>query len=183
MREVQGRRVRRNAQMYKPLTQNIWAGCLGWYFDLRIIPGISHKLKLFWAGPYTDSSSLGRDQTGVLSKRRKTGESRHIVTILGKRRDSPESWSYRSGLMVRQRRNDGATKDTLSGGGGKGQRTITRPERAVVISWTRPSQSNSPWRSPSDSWKRRNTQENPVGYSTPRQRGRGGVGSDVRSYT
>ena len=26
MREVQGERVRRNAQMYKLLTQNIWAG-------------------------------------------------------------------------------------------------------------------------------------------------------------
>ena len=23
-----------------------------WYFDPRIIPGISHKRRLFWAGPY-----------------------------------------------------------------------------------------------------------------------------------
>ena len=52
MREVQGRRVRRNAQMYKPLTQNIRAGCLVWYFDPRIIPGTSHRLRSFWAGPY-----------------------------------------------------------------------------------------------------------------------------------
>ena len=37
MREVQGGRVRRNTQMYKPLTQNIQAGCLVWYFDLRTI--------------------------------------------------------------------------------------------------------------------------------------------------
>ena len=52
MSEVQGRRVRRNAQIYKPLTQNIQAGCLLWYFDPRIIPGTSHKLRSFWAGPY-----------------------------------------------------------------------------------------------------------------------------------
>ena len=38
--------------MYKPFTQNIQAGCLVWYFDLRIIPGTSHKLRLFWAGSY-----------------------------------------------------------------------------------------------------------------------------------
>ena len=43
MREVQGGRVRRNAQMYKPLTQNIRVGCLVWYFDPRVIPGTSHK--------------------------------------------------------------------------------------------------------------------------------------------
>ena len=40
------------AQMYKPLTQNIQVGCLVWYLDPRIIPGTSHKLRLFWAGPY-----------------------------------------------------------------------------------------------------------------------------------
>ena len=34
MRAVQGGRVRRNAQMYKPSTQNIQADCLVWYFDL-----------------------------------------------------------------------------------------------------------------------------------------------------
>ena len=38
LRDVQGRRVRRNAQMYKPLIQNIQEGCLVWYFDP------SHKL-------------------------------------------------------------------------------------------------------------------------------------------
>ena len=27
-------------------------GCLVWYFDPRIIPGTSHKLRSFWAGPY-----------------------------------------------------------------------------------------------------------------------------------
>ena len=37
--------VRRNAQMYKPLTQNIQVGGLVWYFDPRIIPGTSHKLR------------------------------------------------------------------------------------------------------------------------------------------
>ena len=52
MREVPDRRVRGNAQMYKPLPQNIRAGCLVWYFDPRIIPGTSHKLRSFWAGPY-----------------------------------------------------------------------------------------------------------------------------------
>ena len=52
MREVQGGRVRRNDQMYKLLTQNIRVGCLVWYFDPRIIPGTSHKLRSFWAGPY-----------------------------------------------------------------------------------------------------------------------------------
>ena len=38
--------------MYKPLTQNIQARCLVRYFDPRIIPGTSHKLRSFWAGPY-----------------------------------------------------------------------------------------------------------------------------------
>ena len=52
MREVQGRIVRRNTQMHKPLTQNIQAGYLVWYFDPRIIPGTSQKLRSFWAGPY-----------------------------------------------------------------------------------------------------------------------------------
>ena len=58
MREVQGGRVRWCAQMYKPLTQNIRVGCLVWYFDPRIIPGISHKLISFWAGPYRVSKLI-----------------------------------------------------------------------------------------------------------------------------
>ena len=52
MKDVQGGRVRRNAQMYKPLTQNIQAGWLVWHLDPRIIRGTSHKLRSFWAGPY-----------------------------------------------------------------------------------------------------------------------------------
>ena len=52
MREVQGGRVRRNAQLYKPLTQNIRVGCLVWYYNARVIPATSHKLRSFWAGPY-----------------------------------------------------------------------------------------------------------------------------------
>ena len=52
MRYVQGGRVRQNAQMYKPLIQNIRASCLVWYFDSRIILGTSHKLRSFWARPY-----------------------------------------------------------------------------------------------------------------------------------
>ena len=51
-REVQGGRVRRNSQMYKPLTQNIRVGCLVWYFNPWIIPGTSHKLRSFWVGPH-----------------------------------------------------------------------------------------------------------------------------------
>ena len=34
------------------LNQNIQAGCLKWYFDLRIIPETSHKQRSFGAGPY-----------------------------------------------------------------------------------------------------------------------------------
>ena len=52
MREEQGRRVRQNTQIYKRLTKNIRVGCLVWYFDPRIIPGTSHKLRSFWARPY-----------------------------------------------------------------------------------------------------------------------------------
>ena len=52
MREVQGGRVQQNAQMYKPLTQNIQARCLVWYSNLRIIFRTSHMLRRFWAGPY-----------------------------------------------------------------------------------------------------------------------------------
>ena len=48
MREVQGRRVRQNAQMYK----------LVWYIDPRIIPGTFHKLRSFWAGPYRVSKLI-----------------------------------------------------------------------------------------------------------------------------
>ena len=58
MREVQGGRVWRNAQLYKPLIQNIRVECLVWYFDPRIIPGTSHKLRLFWAGPYRVSKLI-----------------------------------------------------------------------------------------------------------------------------
>ena len=60
MREFQGGRVQRNAQLYKPLTQNIRVGCLVWYIDLRIIPGTSHKLRLFWAGPYHVSKLIAQ---------------------------------------------------------------------------------------------------------------------------
>ena len=52
MREVQAGRVRRTTQMYKPLTQNILAECLVWYFDPGVIPGTSHKLRSFRAGLY-----------------------------------------------------------------------------------------------------------------------------------
>ena len=31
---------------------DVRADCLVWYFDPRIIPGTSHKLRSFWAGPY-----------------------------------------------------------------------------------------------------------------------------------
>ena len=37
------------------------------------------------------SSSLGRDKTSVISRRRKIGESRRVETILWRRCDSPES--------------------------------------------------------------------------------------------
>ena len=52
MREVKSRRVWLSTQMYKPFRQNIRVGCLDWYFDTRIIPGTSHKMRSFWAGPY-----------------------------------------------------------------------------------------------------------------------------------
>ena len=58
MREVQGGRVQRNVQLYKPLTQNIRVGCLVWYFDPRIILGTSHKLRSLWAGPYRVSKLI-----------------------------------------------------------------------------------------------------------------------------
>ena len=96
MRDVQGIRVRSNGQMYKLLTQNKRVGCLVWYFHLRIIPGTSHKLRLLWAGPYqvfikVDSSSLGRDQTSILSRRREIGEPGRVEAIPWGRPDSPGS--------------------------------------------------------------------------------------------
>ena len=48
MRDVQGRRIRRNAQMYKLLTRNIQAGHQVWYFDPRIIPGTKGCQKKKW---------------------------------------------------------------------------------------------------------------------------------------
>ena len=58
IREVQGGRELWNAQLYKLLTQNIRVECLVWYFDPRIILGTSHKLRLFWAGPYRVSKLI-----------------------------------------------------------------------------------------------------------------------------
>ena len=52
MRDVQGRIVQRNAQMYKPLTENNQASYLLGYLDPGITPGTSHKLRSFWVGPY-----------------------------------------------------------------------------------------------------------------------------------
>ena len=60
MREVQGGRLRRNAQMYRPLTQNMYkvlmqniqVGCLVWYFNSKIVPWTNHKLRSFWGGLY-----------------------------------------------------------------------------------------------------------------------------------
>ena len=44
--------------MYKTVSQNIRVVCLVWYFDPRIIPGTSHKLRSFWAGPYRVSKLI-----------------------------------------------------------------------------------------------------------------------------
>ena len=74
--------------MYKPLTQNIQAECLVWYFHLRIIPGTSHKLRLFWAGPCRVMKLIAPASTKIkpvyFHVGRKTGESRHIETIQGR---------------------------------------------------------------------------------------------------
>ena len=50
--------MRQNTQMYKLLTQNIRVGCLVWCFDPRIIPGTSHKLRSFLAGPFRVSKLI-----------------------------------------------------------------------------------------------------------------------------
>ena len=65
MREVQGGRVRRNAQLYTLLTWNIRVGCLVWYFDPGIIPGTNHKLRSFWAGPYRVSKLIAPSQAEI----------------------------------------------------------------------------------------------------------------------
>ena len=39
-------------------SQNIRVGCPVRYFDLRIIPGSSQKLRSFWAGPYRVSKLI-----------------------------------------------------------------------------------------------------------------------------
>ena len=93
MRDVQGGRVRRNAQMYKLFTQNIQAGCLVWYFDPRIIPGTIHKLRLFWAGPYKALRLIALE----------IGELRCVEAIARGRCDLAGSGGYRPRLMVRQR--------------------------------------------------------------------------------
>ena len=48
-----------------------------------------------------DSSSLGGDQIGVLSRRRKAGESRCAENVAGRRRSLPESGGCRYRSMVR----------------------------------------------------------------------------------
>ena len=51
--------------MNKPQTQNIRVGCLVWYFAPRIIPGTSHKLRSFWAGPFRVSKLIALSQAEI----------------------------------------------------------------------------------------------------------------------
>ena len=85
--------------MYKPLTQNIRAGCLVWYFDPKIIPGTSHRLRSFWAGPYQVSrliaSALAEIKpVYILPWRRDVSDLRRVKAILWWRFDSqdPDRW-------------------------------------------------------------------------------------------
>ena len=52
MRQKQNEAVRRNTQLYKPLTQHIKEGSLVWHFDPRVIAETSHKLRSSWIRPY-----------------------------------------------------------------------------------------------------------------------------------
>ena len=52
MKQKQNQALRRNDQLYKPLTQHFKEGSLVWHFDPRIIAGTSHKLRSFWVGTY-----------------------------------------------------------------------------------------------------------------------------------
>ena len=123
-----------------------------------------------------DSSSLGGDQTSVLSRRREIGEPGLVEAIPCGRCDSPGSWGYRPWPMVRQRRVDRATRGTSGRGGDEILRTVHRPERPRDTSLTRPIDSSYPWRSWGDSCKRRNTWKNTGGDPWWRQGGgdRGG---------
>ena len=67
-----------------------------WYFDPRIIPGTSHKLRSFWAGPYQVLKLIAPALAVILLQRRKAGELRCAETVSGRRGSSPKS-----GLMVR----------------------------------------------------------------------------------
>ena len=82
MREVKGGRVRKNAQMYKLLTQNIRVGCLVWYFDPRVVPRTRHYFEIILgrtnSGDDVDNSSLGGDQ---VSGRRKVGEPIDVLKL------------------------------------------------------------------------------------------------------
>ena len=122
--------------MYKPLTQNIRARCLVWYFDPRIIPGTSHKLRSFWTGPYW-MMKLIAPALAEIKLVYYTGEERlESLDVLKMYcgedviRQNPEDWS---GSMIRQKRVDGTTGDTYKGSKGR-ERTTRGPERARVIS-------------------------------------------------
>ena len=99
------RKSEAECKMYKPLAQNIRVRYSVWYFDPRIIPGTSHKLRLFWARPYQvikmSPLTLAEIKPGLLSQRRETGEPRHVETVSGRRCNSTESGRFRSRLMVR----------------------------------------------------------------------------------
>ena len=94
MRDVQGGRVRRNTKMYKTLTQNIRAVCLVSFINHRIIPGNSHKLRSFWAGPYTVSRMIApalAEIKPVFYPREEMLVSLHVEAIPGRICDSPRS--------------------------------------------------------------------------------------------
>ena len=94
MRDVQAGRVQGNAQMYKHLTQNIRVGCLVLLFYSKNHPWNQSQAEIILGGTVlsvkTDSSSLGKDKTSILSLRRKIGESRRVETIPLRRCDLPE---------------------------------------------------------------------------------------------
>ena len=143
MREVQGGRVRQNAQMYKPLTQYIQVRCLVWYFDQRTIPGTSHKLRLFWAGSYR-----------VMKRRNRGGDQR---TTRGSRKTWITSWTNlrypndycRSKNWKRRSTWENSSWDpTQIQGGGDGRKSNVRDSIGMECG---PRSDNGGWRW---SWKR-----------------------------
>ena len=112
------------------INQNIRAGCLVWYYDLRIIPGTSHKLRSFWAGPRRVlrliAPALGEIKPVYYPGEEKLVSLDVLKLYHEKNGIRPDPENIDPDQWLRQRRVDGATRGTSGRDGVEILRTICR---------------------------------------------------------